>query len=60
MIIQRRVREDDGVTEFFFSGARRFDSIPKLVSFYRSRDLTENFDYSSLKGLPLRTPYKSV
>eukprot|EP00094_Tigriopus_californicus_P003786 TCALIF_03642-PA protein Name:"Similar to Vav Protein vav (Drosophila melanogaster)" AED:0.02 eAED:0.02 QI:0/0/0/0.66/0.5/0.33/3/0/716 len=45
---------------FFFSDARKFDSIQKLVSYYRSHDLTENFDYSSLKGVFLKNPYKSV
>jgi hypothetical protein len=52
------IHQDAG--EFFFSGARKFDTIQKLVAFYRTRDLTENFDYSALKGVHLKTPYKNL
>ncbi len=45
---------------YCFSGARKFHSIQKLVTFYRDRDLTENFDYPALKGVPLRHPYKNL
>ena len=55
-----REEEDDGSTTYCFSGARSFPSIQNMVAFYRARDLTENFDYPALKGVPLRTPYKSL
>lgn len=54
-----KVEKDlDGL--FYLSEARRFQSIVKLVSFYRTRDLTENFNYPSLVGITLKTPYKDV
>ncbi len=51
-----------GEPSFFysFSGARSFESIQKLVAFYRDKDLTENFDYPSLKGVPLKNAYKDL
>jgi len=51
------VESEDG---YCFSGARSFSSVQKLVSFYRDRDLTENFDYPSLRGIALKNPYKDV
>lgn len=57
---QETLNSSNGRATFFFSDARKFDSIQKLVSYYRSHDLTENFDYDSLKGVFLKTPYKSV
>ncbi len=50
----------DGAVAYSFSGARRFESIQKMVAFYRDRDLTENFDYPALKGIPLKNAYKSL
>ena len=35
------IHRDEGTGEYFFSGARRFDSIQKLIAFYRTSDLTE-------------------
>ncbi len=54
------IHKDEASDEYYFSGARRFESIQKLVAFYRTRDLTENFDYAALKGVPLKTPYKNL
>jgi hypothetical protein len=45
---------------YYFSDARRFDTIQKMVAYYRTRDLTENFDYPSLKGVHLKTAYKNL
>ena len=54
------IYRDEGSGEYFFSGARKFDSIQRLVAYYRTRDLTENFDYSALRGICLKTPFKSI
>lgn len=54
------IYRDEGSGEYFFSGARRFDSIQRLVAYYRTRDLTENFDYATLRGICLKTPFKSI
>ena len=50
----------DGQTQYYLSQARSFPSIAKMVSFYRARDLTENFNYESLRGITLKTPYKDI
>ena len=60
MVINRRDDGESGEEKFFFSGAREFDSIQKLVTFYRNKDLTENFDYAALKGICLKMPYKNL
>jgi len=52
--------EENANHGYCFSGARTFESVQKLVAFYRDRDLTENFDYPSLRGIPLRNAYKDV
>lgn len=46
--------------QFYLSHARKFDSIQKMILFYRNRDLTENFNYESLVGVPLKTPYQEA
>lgn len=46
--------------EFYFSGAKKFPTVQKLVSYHRTRDLTDNFDYPTLKGICLKTPYKNL
>jgi hypothetical protein len=51
---------DGGQTFYFLSQARSFPSIAKMISFYRTRDLTENFNYDSLRGITLKTPYKDI
>ncbi len=45
---------------FYLSQARKFASLAKLVSFYRHRDLTENFNYQVLRGVNLKFPYKNI
>ena len=42
------------------SQARKFTSLVKMVSYYRHKDLTENFNYEALRGVSLRTPYKDI
>ena len=54
------IYRDEGSGEYFFSGARRFDTLQRLVAYYRTRDLTENFDYAALRGISLKTPFKSI
>ncbi len=53
-------RENHKDGKYFFSGARKFESIQQLVTFYRNNDLTENFDYLALKGVTLKIPYKNL
>ena len=50
----------DGRTLYFLSQARTFASIAKMITYYRTRDLTENFNYDSLRGITLKTPYKDI
>ena len=45
---------------YYLSQARKFKSLFEMVSYYRNRDLTENFNYEALRGITLRTPYKEV
>ena len=48
-------------TKFYYlSQARKFTSLVKMVSYYRHKDLTENFNYEALRGVTLRTPYKDI
>jgi len=48
-------------TKFYYlSQARKFTSLVKMVSYYRHKDLTENFNYEALRGVSLRTPYKDI
>ena len=51
---------DTGERCFYLSQARKFQSLPKLVNFYKNKDLTENFNYEALRGVTLRTPYKDI
>ena len=51
---------DSDPPQYYLSHARKFDSIAKMVLFYRKRDLTENFNYESLVGVPLKTPYQEA
>jgi len=60
MKIETRSDNRSGQTVYYLSQARSFPSIAKMVSFYRTRDLTENFNYESLKGITLKTPYKDI
>ena len=55
-----KIEEEDGTGEVYLSHARKFESIQKLITFYRTQDLTENFNYEFLKGLKLKTPFKDV
>jgi len=53
--------EDVDQTKFYYlSQARKFTSLVKMVSYYRHKDLTENFNYEALRGVTLRTPYKDI
>jgi len=45
---------------FSFSAARRFDSLNKLINYYRSHDLLENFRYKPMEGVKLKLPYKNA
>ena len=59
MKIEEEVAQDQ--TKFFYlSQARKFTSLVKMVSYYRHKDLTENFNYEALRGVSLRTPYKDI
>lgn len=60
MKIEEEVHPETGERFYYLSQARKFSSLAKMVSFYRHRDLTENFNYEALKGVNLRTPYKEV
>ena len=53
-----KIEEEDG--EVYLSHARKFESIQKLITYYRSHDLTENFNYISLKNVTLKMPYKDI
>ena len=55
-----KVEVDEDSGEFYLSHARKFDTIQKLITFYRSHDLTENFNYASLKDITLKMPYKDI
>ena len=59
-----KIEEEDLEVEsekvFYLSQARKFASLAKLVSFYRHRDLTENFNYEVLRGVNLKFPYKNI
>ena len=46
--------------QYSLSEARKFDSIQKLLAHYRDQDLTENFNYAFLRGVPLKTPFKDI
>ena len=50
----------DGKKEYFLSVNRKFTSIARLVSYYKRKDLTENFRDESLSGVFLQTPYKDL
>ena len=60
MKIEEEENLEDGGKVFYLSQARKFNSLPKLVSFYRHRDLTENFNYEALRGVNLKFPYKNI
>ena len=53
-----KIEEESG--EVYLSHARKFESIQKLVTYYRCYDLTENFNYVSLKNVYLKMPYKDI
>ena len=55
-----KIEEDEESGEFYLSHARTFESIQKLIFFYRSHDLTENFNYASLRNIALKMPYKDI
>jgi len=52
--------EVDQTKFYYLSQARKFTSLVKMVSYYRHKDLTENFNYEALRGVSLRTPYKDI
>jgi guanine nucleotide exchange factor VAV len=60
MKIDEAQEPESGHSVFYLSQARNFGSLAKLVSFYRYKDLTENFNYEALRGVTLRTPYKDI
>jgi len=60
MKIEEEVEAESNQRYYYLSQARKFSSLFKLVTYYRQRDLTENFNYDALKGVTLRTPYKEV
>ena len=55
-----KIEEEDGTGEVYLSHARKFESIQKLITFYRTQDLTENFNYVSLRNVTLKMPYKDI
>ncbi len=60
MKIEEESDGNGGPRFFYLSQARKFTSVVKLVSYYRHKDLTENFNYEALRGVTLRTPYKDI
>lgn len=60
MKIEEEFDKDSNQKFYYLSQARKFTSLFKMVSYYRHRDLTENFNYEALRGVHLRTPYKQV
>ena len=60
MKIEEELDRDTNQKFYYLSQARKFTSLFKMVSYYRHRDLTENFNYEALRGVHLRTPYKQV
>ena len=55
-----KIEEDEESGEFYLSHARTFESIQKLIIYYRRHDLTENFNYASLRNVTLKMPYKDI
>ena len=51
MKIEEEVEAESNQRYFYLSQARKFSSLFKLVTYYRQRDLTENFNYDALKGV---------
>ena len=49
---------EDGRKEYYLSVNRKFTSLARLVSYYKRKDLTENFNDKALSGVTLQTPYK--
>ena len=45
---------------FSFSNAMKFNSLVGLVDYYRENDLGQVFNYSHMKGMRLRYPYKNA
>ena len=61
MKIEEETQPDTAMQHLYYlSQARKFTSLAKMVSFYRHKDLTENFNYEALRGVTLRTPYKDI
>ena len=61
MKIEEEILDENGEERFYYlSQARKFTSLAKMVSYYRHKDLTENFNYEALRGVTLRTPYKDI
>ena len=51
MKIEEEVEAESNQRYYYLSQARKFSSLFKLVTYYRQRDLTENFNYDALKGV---------
>lgn len=60
MKIEEDRHDESGERFYYLSQARKFTSLAKMVSYYRHKDLTENFNYEALRGITLRTPYKDI
>lgn len=60
MKIEEEIQEETGQRFYYLSQARKFTSLAKMVSYYRHKDLTENFNYEALRGVTLRTPYQDI
>lgn len=51
---------EDGKKVYYLSVNRKFTSLARLVSYYKRKDLTENFNDESLSGVTLQTPFKDL
>ncbi len=60
MKIEEEVNPTTGVREYFLSQARKFPSLTRMIAHYRTRDLTENFNYEALQGVCLKKPFKDI
>ena len=50
----------DGKKVYYLSVNRKFTSLARLVSYYKRKDLTENFRDEALSGVFLQTPFKDL
>ena len=50
----------DGKKEYYLSVNRKFTSLARVVTYYKRKDLRENFRDEALSGVFLQTPYKDL